>query len=496
MPISAVPGGYTVSWGSTTDATVEQYQVFSGVGTSVPFSGTTLVASCPAPATEMTVLGQPTTALTVYVVAVNGASASPPSSALSVTPLLAPPSDLAPIGPGRVLANTGTISAAPAGVAVSGVLDVVGSARGDVLYRGASGWAALPPGSAGQVLQTGGSGADPSWAAGGGGGGVVLTNGTVVASGTLTFGANLTLSGSGSAWTLAATGGGGGGSGITSLVAASPLTGGTITSTGTIGLPSFAGSAAGAVPASSGGTANFLRADGAWATPPGGGSLPAGLIQLIDFTTASGPAVRDVAGRYPVFVKGWTSGAQSADGFATDGTGTFVHASRAVMGLYAFTIAVRFKTVQSTVGSTYWQDPSVYALALNGTGNDGGMIIHNGYLGLWCSPDGSDFDTISSVFVSDDAWHTAVMLCDGVAWRLYCDGVDTGVAYTGNISLSFGDRPGSSAGCFPNMGAVNCQDVYGAGVYGGLAATFSQLRAYNYGLSPAEVAALDLTTIP
>lgn len=56
-------------------------------------------------------------------------------------------------------------------------LDAIGSTRGSVLYRGASGWAALGPGPLDYVLQTGGSGADPSWVAasgGGGGGGVVV----------------------------------------------------------------------------------------------------------------------------------------------------------------------------------------------------------------------------------------------------------------------------------------------------------------------------------
>lgn len=49
---------------------------------------------------------------------------------------------------------------------LSEVLDFIGStAQGNLLYRGASGWAALGAGSsAGQVLQTGGTGADPSWA--------------------------------------------------------------------------------------------------------------------------------------------------------------------------------------------------------------------------------------------------------------------------------------------------------------------------------------------
>lgn len=40
----------------------------------------------------------------------------------------------------------------------------IGSTRGAVLYRGASGWAKLDPGAAGLKLQTNGAGADPTWA--------------------------------------------------------------------------------------------------------------------------------------------------------------------------------------------------------------------------------------------------------------------------------------------------------------------------------------------
>jgi hypothetical protein len=46
-----------------------------------------------------------------------------------------------------------------------------GSTRGSILFRGASGWTPLAPGSAGQVLTSAGTGADPAWAAGGGSGG-------------------------------------------------------------------------------------------------------------------------------------------------------------------------------------------------------------------------------------------------------------------------------------------------------------------------------------
>lgn len=53
----------------------------------------------------------------------------------------------------------------------STTLDTISSTRGSILYRGALGWSALAPGAAGYVLQSGGSGADPSWVAPSGGGG-------------------------------------------------------------------------------------------------------------------------------------------------------------------------------------------------------------------------------------------------------------------------------------------------------------------------------------
>ena len=58
----------------------------------------------------------------------------------------------------------------------------------------------------------------------------------------------------------------------TTITPSAPLTGGGDLSTNrTLAITSFAGSAAGAVPTSTGGTSDFLRADGSWAMPPGGG---------------------------------------------------------------------------------------------------------------------------------------------------------------------------------------------------------------------------------
>lgn len=53
----------------------------------------------------------------------------------------------------------------------SDLLDTLGTTRGAILYRGASAWAELAPGTAGDVLTSQGAGADPHYAPGGGGGG-------------------------------------------------------------------------------------------------------------------------------------------------------------------------------------------------------------------------------------------------------------------------------------------------------------------------------------
>lgn len=51
-------------------------------------------------------------------------------------------------------------------------LDAITATRGSILYRGASGWVGLAPGTSGYHLRTNGAGADPTWeavSAGGGG---------------------------------------------------------------------------------------------------------------------------------------------------------------------------------------------------------------------------------------------------------------------------------------------------------------------------------------
>jgi len=65
-----------------------------------------------------------------------------------------------------IFGNNTSSSAAPAFNTLSSYLDnAFSSSQGAILYRGASGWAALPAGTSGYLLQTNGSSANPSWVA-------------------------------------------------------------------------------------------------------------------------------------------------------------------------------------------------------------------------------------------------------------------------------------------------------------------------------------------
>ena len=73
------------------------------------------------------------------------------------------------IASGHVMGNGTGSSTTATDSTLTTVLDqAFSSTQGSILYRGASAWAALGPGTSGQVLQSGGAGANPAWAAVGG----------------------------------------------------------------------------------------------------------------------------------------------------------------------------------------------------------------------------------------------------------------------------------------------------------------------------------------
>lgn len=105
----------------------------------------------------------------------------------------------------RLLGNVSGGAALPSALTITQSLDILSSTQGQIPYRGASAWGALAAGSAGQILQANGVGADPSWAEK-----PVLTSQVFTGSGTFTTPANTLPT---TIFKFSAAGGGGGGAG-------------------------------------------------------------------------------------------------------------------------------------------------------------------------------------------------------------------------------------------------------------------------------------------
>lgn len=73
-------------------------------------------------------------------------------------------SKLATMATSRILGNVSGGAASPSAITITQALDLVGSTRGNLAYRGASTWSPLTPGTSGHLLRSNGAGADPSYA--------------------------------------------------------------------------------------------------------------------------------------------------------------------------------------------------------------------------------------------------------------------------------------------------------------------------------------------
>lgn len=101
---------------------------------------------------------------------------------------------LAAIAADNVLANATSGSAIPVATTVSALIDAaIGSTQGDILYRSGAAWTVLAPGTSGQVLQSGGAAANPSWASGSVGSVTSVGSGTGLTGGPITTTGALSL---------------------------------------------------------------------------------------------------------------------------------------------------------------------------------------------------------------------------------------------------------------------------------------------------------------
>lgn len=196
-------------------------------------SGSITPAQCPNPSASTIGCVQSLAAVTSKWINTISTSGVPSATQPNFTDLTgaATLAQLPSISNNSILANNSGGTAIPSALTASNVLDMINNVQGDVLYRSGSAWVALAPGTSGQVLTTGGAAANPAWA---------------------------TVSGTGT---------------VTSVATNNGLTGGTITTTGTIGLATIA-------------TGNVLAYTGAGSGVPVA-TTPSAVLDVIGSTTGN-----------------------------------------------------------------------------------------------------------------------------------------------------------------------------------------------------------------
>lgn len=224
--INAMPAGGTtgqvLAKNSNTDYDVN-WQSGSGTVTSVALSAPAEFSVTGSPVTTtgtLTFSKANQTANTTYAGPTGGAAAAPAFRALVAAdlPTISLTGDvtgntgatvigvnkvtnamLAQAADSTVKSNISGGAAVPSDNTITAVLDKqLGTTQGSVMYRNAGSWVSLTPGTAGQILQSGGAAANPSWLTASGSGtvtqvntGGMITGGPITTTGTLDIDATI-----------------------------------------------------------------------------------------------------------------------------------------------------------------------------------------------------------------------------------------------------------------------------------------------------------------
>lgn len=161
------------------------------------------------------------------------------------------------------------ISNGSAAITSAAVDSAFGSTRGSILYRGASGWTILTPGTSGQILEAQGAGADPHWATVSGVSNTLagLTDVNITGPAASNF---ITYDLSSTKWVNKTH------AQATALLDAMIGDSGSGGTKGLVPAPATGDAAA----------AKFLKADGTWAVPAGGSAMPGGSSNSIQYNNS------------------------------------------------------------------------------------------------------------------------------------------------------------------------------------------------------------------